>query len=396
MNSDNITDLARRNFLFPAILKTISFSSSALIVWLFGRKLAVEEYGIYNIFQAFLVYISIFSSLGFPLTLYRFFPEFHEKKAFKLMKNIFIKAIVLRGIYAFLIIQIIILFYDKISPLFHITGYRNIFIIWGIGMLLSIELEHYLLTYSSLFLHRTYTTIYGIYSLIRLILISYALFTNPSLKWVVNAEVFSLILQFFLLTSVLVKKFPQKSEEKETTEYTFKRLSRYAIYSYFQDIADVFFYINTDFFIISYFLGNIWTGIYAMGANLALMISRWYPVELFIDIIRPVFFKTYARYKSDDVLSEMFSFMVKCNLIVGLPVFLYLLILGEKFLLIFFPKYTGAYIVLFVAGFFVMIRGPRTSLEMCVYAQEKLSLTLQSKIFSLYNLFADVVFVTQF
>lgn len=396
MNNDNLTELTRQNIFFPALMKIISFSSSAVVMWLFGKKLAVDEYGIYNIFQAFSVYMSIFSSLGLPLMQYRFFPELQEKKAFDLMRKILVIVIFLRGIFAFALIQLVIGFYDKIAVLFHITGFKNLFALWGIGIILSIEMESYLLTFSSLFFHRYYTGIFALYSILRLIFVSYALLAGYHLKGVIIAEILALCLQFFFLSLTLLKKFPKETNPLAKEEFSKKRLIKYAIYSYFQDIADVFFYINTDFFVISYFLGNIKTGLYAMGANLAFMISRWYPVELFIDIIRPIFFKRYAREKTDQSLSEMFSFLFKVNLFFSLPIFVFLLVVGKEFLSIFFPKYKDSYYVLFTVGFFIVIRGPRTALEMCVYAKEKLKITLRSKIFSLYNLFADIVFVTSF
>jgi len=393
---DSLKDLTKRNILFPAILKIVSFSASAIIVWLLGKKLKVEEYGVYNLFQGVLLYFTIFSSLGLPLLFYRFFPEFHEKGAFNLMRKTLISGMLLRGAVIIILFAVLIIIFPFFGSIFKISEYKNLFLAWGIGILLSLEIDLYILTFTSLFLHRTYTVVFALYSVIRGCSIAYFLKLGRGLNGVILSEIVALAIQFVMLTGFLAKKFPKGPAQKRAGEYSFKRLFKYAIYSYLQDIGDLFFYINTDFFVISYFLGNTSTGLYAMGANLALMISRWFPIELFHDLIRPLFFKRFAREPKNETLEEMFSALVKTSLFVAFPVFVSVLVLGKPFLQIFFPKYTSVYPVFATVCFFTLFRGPRTILEMVVYAKERLSITLFSKLFSLYNLFADIVFVCEF
>ena len=154
----------------------------------------------------------------------------------------------------------------------------------------------------------------------------------------------------------------------------------------------MFFDTSTDIFIISSMGGNIVAGLYGMVVNIGMMLYRWSPLMVMIDIVRPIFFRRYARLNTDDSLKEMFNSIVKAQLAGVIPIFFGFIILGNKFIALFFPRYKVIYLFLIVFVIFTIIKGVKTALEMVIYAKQRVSIILESKIFSLYNLFADILF----
>ncbi len=393
-SKNSITELTKRNLAFPIIIKLISFTSSAVVVWLLGRHLAIEEFGIYNILKSLVIYLAIFSSLGIPALIYRFFPELHEKGELGYVRHLTFCFIVLRSLVILGIYLLLVVTYNSfIGRFFNLTGYESLFILWFLFVLSSINNDTLYLAFTSLFLHRYYTLVFTSYLALRAGLIFWVLRQGWGLKGVIMVEAFLFALQtLFLIVVYFLRVKRGEITERIRREYSLRRLAKYGAYCFFQDIGDIFFDTSTDIFVISSMGNNLSAGLYGMVVTIGMMLYRWSPLGLMMDIIRPVFFRRYAQLNSDESLKEMFSAIVKVQLAGVIPMFIGFVVLGRRFISLFFPQYTPIYPLLVLFLLFILIRGVRVALEMVIYALQRVPIILASKIFSLYNLLADILF----
>ena len=176
------------------------------MVWLLGRYLSVEQFGVYNILKSLVVYLSILSSLGIPAVIYRFFPELHEKNELGYVRQLTIYFLGLRSIIIMAIYLVLILTYNSfIAKFFNLTGYKSLFLLWFIFVLSSVNNDTLRLAFTSLFLHRFYTAIFTVYLAARAGLIFIALRSGRGLKGViiVEASLFAIQLIFLILANKL-------------------------------------------------------------------------------------------------------------------------------------------------------------------------------------------------
>jgi O-antigen/teichoic acid export membrane protein len=159
----------------------------------------------------------------------------------------------------------------------------------------------------------------------------------------------------------------------------------------------LFFNTDTDNFVIGNRLGQEAVGIYAFSNKIANIIVAWSPISVASNIISPIFFGRYTKNKDDDEIDKMFQILNKILYVFFTPILFGLIALNKNFVgIVFGEKYIGAVWILIGVFLYQAFNSYQFPLGLVVYALEKNKINFYSRIFSIYNLIADLILIRFF
>jgi len=397
MSNENLSELIRRNTFYllaqEAITPIITFFVTIYIV----RTLSVDQYGVYNLLFSIMAYIGLFSSLGMLNIFKRYIPEFYETGDYYNLKRLVRGGVLLRGILILIFCAGIALFSGFFAKLFHIQGYVPEYLIFSLGILFYLESQLVGLTLTSIFLHKYFSLAQGIYAIVRTIMVLIFLHMGLALRGLIIAEVIGFILLFFLQLHWYKMHFEREGSPTPQAIFPWKRLQRFGLLAYFNEMGEEILEVSTDFFIISACLGQTMNGLYAFAVKTMVLISRWMPHRMLLDLITPIFYTRYTQTREDKDLEMMFNLLNKLIAFFFFPLVAGILVLGDKMIIFLFtPKYLQALDVLWIVAIFSLLNGFATPLGLLVQSVEKVEINLYSKIFAVYNLVGDLLVVNRY
>jgi len=387
--NDKIKENARYILLQKIVIPVINIFITIYII----RKLSIIDYGIYNLLYALIGYLTLFSSMGLLNTFQRYIPEFFTKKYFSTVKRLVNWGLIIRFCIVIIIFLILLIIGNSINYLFKVKNFNEYIQFFFIGIILFLEIQVIEVTLSSLLLNKFIMISYLVTTIIKAGLIYFFLEQNWKLKGLLIAETgyfgLLLLLQLFFYYTGFAKKYSSSE-----TALPIKRLLRYCGFSYLDEIGWTILDVKTDFLIISGFLGPTMVGLYAFANQFIEIISRVMPFKILRPLIRTIFFSNFSKSSDASQLNRHFNFLNKIIAFVSFPIFLGVLIYGDKVIIYLFDsKYLPALNVLWIFTGFMMIISFQFPLQLVVQAMEKVEITFYSKIFSIYNLIGDLVIV---
>ncbi len=360
------------------------------------KKLSVHDYGIYNLMYAIIGYLTLLSSIGILNILQRFIPEYSMKNEFSIVKRLVMSSILIRTVLAALFITIIILLGPKINLLLRVENLDYYVKVFSVGILLFLVIQILEVSLGSLLLNKYILISYLISTIMRGGLVYYFLENNHGILGLLLAETLFYGLLTFLLFLFYHVGFARK-KSSEQSDLPLKRFLRYGGFSYFDEVGETILDVKTDYFIISTFLGPSMVGLYAFANKVIEMVSKILPFKFLKSLIRSVFFFRFAEDDEQKNLNVNFNFLLKVIAFIAFPVFLSVIVLGDKIIMyIFDEKYKSALKILWILAGFMMINSFQFPLQLVVQAKEKVEITFASKIFSIYNLVGDILVVRPF
>ncbi len=393
----NIYSLVRKNTLYVFGWKSVGPIVNFLVTIYIIRRLSVGDYGIYNILLTVMVYTALFSSLGLPSIFQRFIPEFYQRREWFKLKKLVVQGLFWRLLLAVILIFSIISFSNQVGGLLKIEGYLDYFMIFSLGIIFFLEAGLLTIALASLFLHKYFAISQVTYTIIRAGVLYYFLESEWGLYGVLLAEVIGYALQFILLSYFYYIKFSRNYPTNEDLDFPLRRFLRFGGFSYFNEIGSKVLDVDTDFFIISAFLGPNMVGLYAFANRIITLLIHWMPHNLFIDVIRPAFFAKYSQSNNARELQKMFRLLTKFIAFIWLPLVAGVFVLGDNLIIyVFDPKYLGALKILWIVAAFSALNSFAVPLGLVVQAVERVEINLYSKIFSIYNLIGDLLVVKPF
>ena len=392
MNLEKTTSALKYTLLFKSIGQICSIAATILLV----RALSEHDYGIYNLLYSLIGLIGTIASLGLYNTLQRFIPEYFENGEFSTAQTLFRTASLLRLITDIVVLGLIMIFWQSISPLLKITAYKNYFLLFSAVVILHQQRSMIEICLTSHFLHK-YTKAFGIlFSAFRICGYGTMILLEKNLWWAISIDIVAYALIFTLLKILYHKKIPLSGGKwKFTPDVEKKRLKKYALLYNFNNTGTGFLNADFDNFIIVMILNPAAVGAYSFFSLLSIQITSLLPIRYLKDVIMPAFFAYTSSSGPKDRSNLLFQWLVKTNFIFALPCLFFIILFSQDLIRFCFDgkfiEYTPILSVMF--SFSVI-----NSIPVGIVAQyrERADIVLYSKIFSIYNLVADVVLISFF
>ena len=176
-----------------------------------------------------------------------------------------------------------------------------------------------------------------------------------------------------------------------------KKIIRFGLFNYLNDTTFIIFDFNTDFFIISFFLGSEVVGLYSFAATTVSKLYNFLPVSVAATVLFPILVRKYSRQEDKDELHYFFRLYNKTALFFSLPVAVGLCVLADKIIgYVFHPQYlVVAHVFRFIA-FAQVVYVLSTVLAYFVQILEKAHYTFYARVFVIYNIVMDIVLIKIF
>jgi len=377
------------------IAKTVVKAATGIFVTVYlTRNLSVDDYGIYNLLLALMLYVSLFSSFGVLNIFQRYIPELHKNEDIFTLKKLVLGGLLLRTVLSATFVCLVIVFSDRTGELLQVDNWLGYFKLFSLGIIFCLEVEMLTVVLTSLFLHKYLAVVNMAYSLIRAGTIYFVLRTGWALPGVLLTEVVAWGAFALVLVYCYYSKFARLNTVKLKTAFPLKRFFRYGGYCFCNEMGVTILSASTDFFVLSIFLGPVAVGIYAFANRVIQLFSRYLPHVVLLDVIRPAFFTKYAQTGDPRDLERMFNLLIKLAACFLFPAVVGILALGDKMIIyVFGTKYLGALIPLWIVALFTAINVFMMPTGLVLQALEKVQIQLYSKVFAIYNLIADLIVV---
>jgi O-antigen/teichoic acid export membrane protein len=385
---ENATYLILQKLFTPLI-------NLALTIYII-RKLTITDYGIYNLLYAIISYMALYSSMGLLNVFQRYVPEYYTRHEYGRVKSLFISGFAIRFILSVIFITILLSFGDLTNRFFKVENLNEYIEFFALGIILFLEVQIVEVTLGSLLLNKLIMISYLVSTIIRAGLIVIFLEKDMGFKGLLLAETcfYGLLLLLQIVFYYLNFSSRHSSSEKSLP---FKRLLRYSGFSYLDELGWTILDVKTDFFVISTFLGPTMVGLYAFANQVIESVAKVMPDKMIRPLIRTVFFSKFSEQNDVQQLNRHFNLLIKIIAFISFPLFFVVLALGYNIIIYFYDvKYLPALNLLWIFTWFLLIISFQFPLQLVVQAVERVEITFYSKIFSIYNLIAEILIIKTF
>jgi O-antigen/teichoic acid export membrane protein len=355
------------------------------------RAMSEYDFGILHLLYAVIPLISAGASFGLEHVLKRFQPEFlsqnREVTAARLVKfvgrarlgsNVLVLGLILAG-------------WHVIAPFFKLEPYRPEFLLFSFLILLFFQMRVLEISLSSHMLHKysvgsqalvaiVKLTSYGWFALHSELSLENAIISD-TLAYGIGYIVMSIVHNRHCRTSIAAVPTPLSSAER-------KRLFRYGLFYNFNDAGTLTLNSKIDNFFIASILDPFAVGIYSFYSRLADMVRHILPTNMFINVVRPVFFST-SKDQSIDRIPRYFTLLLNTSLLVQIPLTAFATSFHEQIVLVVFGgKFISHSWLLPLVMLFATLNTIGAPIQLAAQYAERAAIVLISKIFGIYNIVA--------
>ena len=217
-------------------------------------------------------------------------------------------------------------------------------------------------------------------------------FLGANLIIVVLIDLISYIIMLFLNMIVFYKKIPGDYGRHSFQREEKKRIIRYGLLCNFNDMGTQFLDTNIDNFILALYLDPVAVGIYSFCDRLGKMISRFSPISYLSEIVRPLYFSIGISAKKEE-LRQVNRIIIRYIFLYHITLLSYLIVVGKEIISLVIGKYSEYHFIFICIFLFISINAIEFSLGLAAQLEEKVNILLISKIFGIYNLIADLIFI---
>ncbi|MBN3038340.1 MAG: oligosaccharide flippase family protein [Candidatus Omnitrophica bacterium] len=393
----NLYKAGLKNTLYNYLGLIFSVVFSFLVVVILSRNLSVEEFGIYNILLSFLAYISVVSSLGMPHVLRRYIPQFYEQGSYSAVKRSLSYVLALRFITSFICAVLCLVFIEPLSQLLKVSQLSQFFFLFSFAMLVVVQVQSLEVALEAMLLHKSTNIIKAAYAMLQFLLYFYAIRSGYGLKGIILVYLVVNILLFIAYLFVCKSKIFTLPQDKVPDGVPYKRIRSYALFNWFTNATYIIFDFKTDFFIISFFLGSSFVGLYSFATSTITQIYRLLPITIAATVLFPIMVRKYSRSKDKEELQYLFRLYNKMVFFFGFPLAIGVLVLGDKIIsYVFDPKYLGVVNLFRFIAFAQVINMFSTALAYFVKILEKVHYALWARVFVIYNIAMEIILLKFF
>jgi O-antigen/teichoic acid export membrane protein len=393
-------DVAKRSISaakYTVVFRVLSQATSLVVTVLLVRALSEHDYGIYNLFYSVICLLGMVASFGLANTLQRYIPEYYSKGEFRIANNLYRIASIIRLLSNVVILGLGLIFWEHIAPYLKIVAYKQYFMLFTLIILLHMQNRLLAICLGSYFLQKYTHGLSFAFVLIKAIGYALAIMMEADLWFIFIIDLVAYSIMFCILQIIYYKKIPAPQGHLEGINRTEKRrLIRYSAFYNFNDTGAHLLDANFDNFIIVMYLNPVAVGAYAFCDRLTKMIRRLIPVNYLLDVIRPAFF-SFGSNTSTKQINQFYQSLIKINYLFNIPIFLFIAVLCEELIKLFFGgKFLQYSHVLVGVYFFTILNAFQMPVGLVAQLKERADIMLYSKVFAVYNLVADIFLIKYF
>ncbi len=387
---------ARKSLIDTVTFRTLSQLSTAAGYVILVRAMTEHDFGVFSLLYAFIPVVGTVASLGLEQVLRRYQPEY-LRAGNKVAAAWLVRSIASwRFITSVLVLGVVLLCWNYAAPVFKLAGQRGIFAVFGILILLHFQSSILQLALGAHMLHRYAVGSTVILSLVKLIAYS-ALFVLGKLDLLtaVSVDIFAYAVAYLsmrlayrriCLDQATAGDYVPDREER-------RRLVRYGLFNNFNDAGVLLMYSTLDSFFIAAFMDTASVGAYAFYTRLRQMVAGALPLNLFQNVIQPMFFSI-PRSEADGKVPQYFSFLLNMDLMLQWPALAYSIVYHAEIVqVIFGGKFIDhSWLLPLIMGF-ATINAVADPATLVAQYEEKVGVILTSKLFAIYNIAAMAMLV---
>lgn len=392
MDKQELLQKSSKAAYYTVIFKIGSQLASLLITILLVRFLSEHDYGVYNLLYSTIGIIGIVASFGLTDALQRYIPEYYQKSEFILAHRLYKFSSFIRLSVNILIIIIIFVFWESFAGYLKIQEYRDYFLVFSFIILVYSQWRLLDICLGGYFLQKYTQGFFFALMLFKGFCYFIAQLVGFGLQTILLVDLTGYIALFTILQYIYAKKIPKYGTYNKFTVEEKKRVGRYAFYYNFNDMGVQFLDVNVDNFILAFFLNPVAVGAYAFSNRVSRMISRIVPTTYLIDVLRPLFFSSYSERKERS--KYFYQFLIKIIYLVNVPILIFVIVFNKEIILLVFDgKYIEYSNILIFVLLFQTISAFQMPLGLVAQLHEKVEVILLSKVFGIYNLIGDIIFI---
>jgi O-antigen/teichoic acid export membrane protein len=390
---------ARRSLIDTVTFRALSQLATVAGFAVMVRGMSKESFGVYNLLYSFIPVVSTVASLGLEQILRRYQPEYlragNKEAAAWLTRTI---ASARFGVNVVLLAALLA-GWNHFAPLFQLTPYRGIFMLFSVLVLLHFQAQIVQLAMASHMLHRYSVGAIATLSIGKLVAYSLLVGLHTlTLETAICADIAAYVIAFVSLRIAYHRHClpagppqPYRPDGEQR-----RRMFRYGLFNNFNDAGTLLMDSRTDNFFIAAFIDPIAVGVYAFYTRLNEMLGNVLPVRLFENVIQPMFFAI-PREEARRRLPQYFTFLLNVNLLLQWPLLAFCIVYhAEIVAAIFGGKFVeNSWLLPLLIGFSV-INTVGTPVTLVAQYQERAGIILLSKAFALYNVVMLLVLLPAF
>ena len=355
------------------------------------RGMSEYDFGVFHLLYAVIPLISAGASLGLEQVLRRYQPEYLSQNRgpaaawlvrivsrARLGANLVVLGLILAG-------------WHVITPLFQLEPYRNEFVLFSALILLFFQFRVLEISLSSHMLQKYSVGMQAGAAIVKLISYSaFALLGDLSLQNAILSDTLAYGLAFSAMYIVHRRlctpasralSSPLSKEER-------KRLFRYGLFYNFNDAGTLTLNAKIDNFFIASIIDPVAVGLYSFYSRLAVMARHILPINMFLNVVRPIFFAI-PKEKSTDRIPRYFTLLLNTSLVVQIPITAFTLSFHEEIVIVVFgAKFLSHSWLLPVVMLFTTLNTIGPSVLLVAQYAERAAIILIGKIFGIYNIIA--------
>jgi O-antigen/teichoic acid export membrane protein len=397
MNKEQILRKSLSATKYTALFRILSQVTSLVVTVFLVRALSEYNYGIYNLLYSVIGLLGMVASFGLANTLQRYIPEYYNKGEFRIANNLYRFASIIRLFSNVVILGLGLVYWEFIAPYLKILAYKNYFMLFTLIVLLHTQRGLLEICLDSYFLQKYSQGFSFAFVFIKAVGYALAIMMEMDLWFILIIDLLGYSIIFSTLHIIYNKEIPTSTGlMKKINLGEKRRLIRYALFYNFNDTGLGFLNADFDNFIIVMYLNPVAVGAYAFCQRVTRMLQRAIPVNYLLEVIRPAFF-SFGSFTDTQQINIFYQSLIKINYLFNIPIFFFLSILGEEFIIILFGgKFLGYDHILAVVYFFSMINAFQTPVGLVAQLKEKADIILYSKVFAIYNIIADILLIKYF
>ncbi|MEO0289401.1 MAG: oligosaccharide flippase family protein [candidate division WOR-3 bacterium] len=400
MKKEIAIDYAVKNTVFLYIGNLFVSLSNLLISIYIIRKLTIEEFGLYSFILGSFFFVQIFSLSSVSTILNRFIPELIEKKRFSILRKLLEYSFIIVFVSLVLISILFYTFSKQFSTFFNlhdIMNYRTQIILFLFGYIVLL----YVRAISSSTLLQKETAVMNIIASIVRVLVYGIFIFKIDLRKIFLIESFTSFFNAFQIYFLVILKFIKKNiynESKEKIENLKKRILRYGILSFFNEVGAGMINKSTSYYVISSMSNPVELGKYSFAYKINDLFMKIFPIDQIANVLKPIFFMKYVNKQDDkEYLNRMYVFLYKFFFWVFSFLCFYFISVSDLVIkFVFDPKYIDSKRITDIIFMFTLFNAFQVPLAFVVLSLEKLEINLISKISLVFNIIGSIVIIKYF
>ena len=379
------------SYIAEMATKVLNFLSAFFVISL----LTVEEYGIYNLFLSLVL---IFSSLGFgvPKMINRYYPEYEQKEEWYILKKLLQYSILLRGLTIATLSIILYMFKESFLSTFNIPDSYSesiyFFCIYVFVYSLSHTFECILLSQLQYKFHKSVQLILHIF---KICLIYYVLTNGYGIPGIVLIWLLTSFITLFVYSFKSYYRISDKIRNaKKKVSFPFKRISRYGGLYFASTLGALFLHYSIDIFFISYYSGNIDSGLYAFGVKISMLALTLSPAFVLQGIFTNLLIRSGSKNGNHRNLESKVRTYYKILLLFTPPIVILTGLYADKVIVYIFKEgYLDSLFIVYGFLFFTIFRIIDTPLHPIIKIIEKPEIEFGLLSMSLLKIFLNIIFI---